>query len=96
MAESNLNDEVIKIFIESWLVKYENFVVMQHSIEKSFNGFKIGFRLNCRVLELFAIDDYQVLEKVQIVDMKEDKCIAFATKAYLVFHNTICEIKKNH
>ena len=96
MVEDNLNDEMIKIFIESWLVKYENFTLMQHSIEKSFNGFKVGFRLNSRELELFVIDDHKVLEKVQIVDMKEDKCIAFAMKAYLVFHKTICEIKKNH
>ncbi|MDR7016083.1 hypothetical protein [Acinetobacter sp. 3657] len=96
MIEDNLNDEVIKIFIESWLVKYDNFTLMQHFVEKSFNGYKVVFRLNGRQLELFAIDDHKVLERVQIVDVDTNKCIAFAMKAYLVFHKAICEIKKNH
>ncbi|EFF81154.1 hypothetical protein HMP0015_3353 [Acinetobacter haemolyticus ATCC 19194] len=33
MTEDNLNDEVIKIFIESWLVKDENFTLVQQSLE---------------------------------------------------------------
>ncbi|ENU33384.1 hypothetical protein [Acinetobacter parvus] len=66
MIEDNLNDEVIKIFIESWLVKYENFILIQHSLEKSFNGYRVIFRLNGHQLELFSIDDHKVLEKVQI------------------------------
>lgn len=96
MMDNSLNDEIIKIFIESWLVKYENFTLIQHSVEKSFNGYKVVFRLNDRQLELFAIDDHKVLERVQIVDVNTNKCIAFAMEAYLVFHKTICEIKKNH
>lgn len=96
MIEGNLNDEVIKIFIESWLVKYENFILKQHFVEKSFNDYRVAFRLNDRQLELYAIDDHKVLEKVQILDMDTNKCIAFAMEAYLVFHKTICELKKSH
>lgn len=96
MVEDNLNDEVIKIFIESWLVKYENFTLIQNSVEKSFNGCRIAFRLNDRQLELYTVDDNKVLERVQIVDVDTNKCVAFAMDAYLVFHKTICEIKKSH
>ncbi|GEM_PF-5655532 len=96
MVEDNLNDEVIKIFIESWLVKYENFTLIQHPVEKSFNGYRVAFSLNDKQLELYTFDDHKVLERVQIVDVDTTKCIAFAMEAYLVFHKKICEIKKNH
>lgn len=96
MVEGNLNDEVIKIFIESWLVKYENFILKQHFVEKSFNDYRVAFRVNDRQLELYAIDDHKVIEKVQILDIDTNKCIAFAMEAYLVFHKTICELKKSH
>lgn len=96
MVQDNLNDEVIKIFIESWLVKYENFVLTNYSLEKSFNGYKVAFRLKDRQLELFTIDEYKLLERVQIIDVETSKCLAFAIEAYLVFHKTICEIKKSH
>ncbi|MGG2096813.1 MULTISPECIES: hypothetical protein [Acinetobacter] len=96
MTEDNLNDEVIKIFIESWLVKYENFTLVQQSLEKSFNDYKIVFRLRGRQLELCSINEAKVLKIVQIPDVDTDKCIAFAMEAYLVFHQVICDIKKNH
>jgi hypothetical protein len=96
MAEDNLNDEVIKIFIESLLVKHEGFTLMKHAIERSFNGYSIGFRLNVRQLELFTIDDNKVLERVQIVDMAASECITFAKQAYMILHRVICEIEKNH
>ncbi|MEQ1310719.1 hypothetical protein [Acinetobacter sp. XH1639] len=96
MVENNLNDEVIKIFIESRLVKYENFNLVQGSIGRSFNRYDVVFRLNERHLELVSIEENKVLEKVQIVDMEASECIAFAKQAYMVFHQTICEIKKSH
>lgn len=96
MIEDNLNDEVIKIFIESWLVKYENFILKQCFVEKSFSGYRVAFRLNDRQLQLYSIDDHKVLERVQIVDVDTNKCIAFAMEAYLIFHKAICEIKKSH
>lgn len=96
MTEYNLNDEVIKIFIESWLAKYEGFILIEHVLEKSFNSYRVAFRLNDRQLELYAIDDNKVLERVQIVDVDANKCVAFATKAYLIFHKTIGEITKSH
>jgi len=96
MTEYNLNDEVIKIFIESWLAKYEGFILIEHVLEKSFNSYRVAFRLKDRQLELYAIDDNKVLERVQIVDVDTNKCVAFAMEAYLVFHKSICGIKKNH
>lgn len=96
MNEDNLNDEVIKIFIESWLVKYENFTLVQQSLEKSFNDYKVVFRLRGRQLELFSLNECKVLESIPISDIDADKCIAFAKQAYIAFHRAICEIKKNH
>lgn len=96
MVENNLNDEVIKIFIESRLVKYENFNLVQGSIGRSFNRYDVVFRLNERHLELVAIEENKVLQEVPIVDMEAKECIAFAKQAYMVFHQAICEIKKNH
>ncbi|KXZ62331.1 hypothetical protein [Acinetobacter venetianus] len=96
MNEDNLNDEVIKIFIESWLVKYENFTLVQQSLEKSFHDYKVVFRLRGRQLELFSLNECKVLESIPISDIDADKCIAFAMEAYLVFHKTIGEITKSH
>lgn len=96
MVENNLNDDVIKIFIESRLVKYEGFNLEQDYIGRSFNRCDVVFRLNERNLELVSIEENKVLKEVSIVDMEAKECIAFAKQAYIVFHQAICEIEKNH
>ncbi|UUM28382.1 hypothetical protein NQU59_04460 [Acinetobacter colistiniresistens] len=96
MVENNLNDEVIKIFIESRLVKYECFKQVQDYIGRSFNRCDVVFRLNERNLELVSVEENKVLQEVPIVDMEAKESIAFAKQAYMVFHQAICEIKKNH
>lgn len=64
-----LNDEIIKTFIESKLVEYDGFVLIGNHLEKSFNGFDVIFEAKDKQLLLYSISNGKILKSLSLVDM---------------------------
>lgn len=79
-----LNYEVIKIFIEGWLVRYHGFYLVDNRVEKIHATNKIVFQLLNSSLELRNISENRVLVSILLPEYVESKdCIAIAMKLYL-------------
>lgn len=91
-----LNDEIIKIFIESKLVEHDGFVLVGNHLENSFNGFEVIFEARGRQLLLYSKRDSELLRSISLVDMEPYNCIEFSMKSYYSFKECLSEVKKNH
>lgn len=80
----SLNEEVIKIFIEGWLVKYHDFSIINDRVSKDKDGFNLLFQLDGSILELRDVYQEKVLISIKIPeDIDSKDCIAFAMKFYI-------------
>ena len=80
----SLNTEVIKIFIEGWLVKYHDFSIIDDRVGKDENGFNLLFQLDGCILELIDVKQKNVLISTEIPeDLDAKDCIAFAMRFYI-------------
>ena len=75
-----LNEEIIKIFIESWLVKCQSFLLFDDQVEKRTDGNRILFQLLNSKLEL---KDMLMISIEIPKDMNSKECILFAKNSYL-------------
>ncbi|OTG78528.1 hypothetical protein B9T23_00055 [Acinetobacter terrae] len=81
---NELNDEVIKIFIEGWLVKYHFFSLCNDKVEKRRNGVRVIFGLYNSRLELKDVAQDRVIISIEIPkDINSKDCMSFAMKSYL-------------
>lgn len=96
MSIVELNDEIIKIFIESKLVECDGFTLVGSYLEKSYNGYIVVFKAENRQLLLHSTNDNKDLKSINLVDMKACKCIEFSIQSYNTFKECLSEIKKNH
>ena len=80
----SLNEEVIKIFVEGWLVKYHGFSLVNDKVEKNIYEFNFIFQLLNSRLELKDLLQEKVIISIEIPeDMDSKDCISFAMKFYL-------------
>ena len=80
----SLNEEVIKIFIEGWLVKYHGFSLVNDQVEKNSDGFNFIFQLLNSRLELKDLLQEKVVISIEIPEEMDSKdCMSFAMKSYL-------------
>lgn len=80
----SLNEEVIKIFIEGWLIKYHGFSLINNRVSKNNNRFNLLFQLDKSTLELRDLRQDKVLISIEIPEHIDSKdCIAFAMKFYI-------------
>ena len=79
-----LNYDVIKIFIEGWLVSYHGFSLNGNQVEKLHLTSRIVFQLHNIELELKDVSQERVLVSILLpkyIDSKD--CISIAMKSYL-------------
>lgn len=80
----SLNEEVIKIFIEGWLVRYHGFSLVNDQVVKNSDGIKIVFQLLNSRLELKDLLQEGVVISIEIPEEMDSKdCMSFAMKSYL-------------
>ncbi|MDM1769979.1 hypothetical protein [Acinetobacter indicus] len=80
----SLNEEIIKIFIEGWLVKYHSFSLVNDQVVKNSDGVKIVLQLLNSRLELKDLLEERVVISIEIPEEMDSKdCISFAMKFYL-------------
>lgn len=80
----SLNEEVIKIFIEGWLVKYHGFSLVNDQVEKNSDGVNFIFQLLNSRLELKDLLQEKVVISIEIPEEMDSKdCMSFAMKSYL-------------
>ena len=80
----SLNNEIIKIFIEGWLVKYHDFSIIDDRIIKNKDEFNLLFQLDGCILELIDVKQKKVLISTEIPeDLDAKDCIAFAMRFYI-------------
>lgn len=90
----DLNNEVIKIFIEGWLVRYDNFLLIHNFVEKEINNHKVMFRLIEGNLELYIPSTQQILKAIQIQKIESAQCIAFAMQAYIEIKKSLMQFEE--
>lgn len=91
----SLNKEVIKIFIEGWLVKYHGFSIINDRVGKDKEGFNLLFQLDGSILELRDVYQEKVLVSIEIPeDLDAKDCIAFAMRFYIQVAK-FCEKEKH-
>lgn len=80
----NLNEDVIKIFIEGWLVRYHGFSLVENQVMKNSDRFKFVFQLFNSKLELKDLLQDRVVIAIEIPDeMNSKECMSFAMESYL-------------
>lgn len=85
-----LNYEVIKIFIEGWLVKYHGFSLNDNQVEKLNSTNRIVLQLHNSELELKNISEDRVLVSIHLPEYIDSKdCISIAMKSYLQIFQVI-------
>jgi hypothetical protein len=91
----SLNKEIIKIFIEGWLVKYHDFSIIGDGVGKDKGGFNLLFQLDGSILELRDINQKKVLISIEIPeDLDAKHCMAFAMRFYIQVAK-VCEKEKH-
>lgn len=79
-----LNEEVVKIFIEGWLVRYHSFSLFNNQVEKISDEVRIVFELRDSRLELKNVLQDRILSSIKIArDMDAKDCMSFAMQSYL-------------
>jgi len=79
-----LNYEVIKIFIEGWLVRYHGFSFNDNQVEKLNLTNQIVLQLHNSELKLKNIYEDKVLVSILLPECIDSKdCISIAMKSYL-------------
>jgi hypothetical protein len=74
-----LNNEVIKIFIEGWLVKQDRFYLVNEQVKRG----DVVFDLKGNILVLKNIKSEKQFITITIpYDLQPSDCIAFAMKSY--------------
>ena len=74
-----LNNEVIKIFIEGWLVKQDRFCLVDRQVKRG----DVVFDLTDNILVLKNIRSEKQFIAITIpYDLQPRDCIAFAVKSY--------------
>lgn len=79
-----LNQEVIKIFIESRLISCHSFYLFNDHVEKRKGDSKILFELRNSKLELRNMQNDRVLISIKIPEnIDSTQCISFAKKSFV-------------
>lgn len=77
----DLNKEVIKIFIEGWLVRHHGFILKNNQVEKNEKVRTLIFHLIEDKLELYDISNKQVIISIELPKLIASKdCISLAVR----------------
>ena len=85
-----LNEEVIKIFIESQLISCHSFCLFNDYVEKKEGDSRIVFELRNSRLELHSMRDDRIIVSIEIPkSIDSTQCVSFAKKSFLEISQVI-------
>lgn len=85
-----LNQEVIKIFIESRLISCHSFYLFNDHVEKREGDSRLVFELRNSRLELHSLRHNRIIVSIEIPEnIDSTQCVSFAKKSFLEISQVI-------